>query len=403
MEDQHLAMDNCLPHFAELPDGTLVSYWAVYDGHGGTEAALLVKELLLARVIREVCATPANVEDALKRAFAAVDAQGQANCCFFFAFSHVSLLWFVPVLDRLGAEGDSCGSTAAVALLIGKSLYVANVGDAEVVLGCKDGTKEFCRPDLLTVAHKVSVAAEKERITALGGKVFAGRIFGKLAVARAFGDGEMKKEAPYVSCEPHVSRRELTADDLLLVLACDGLWDRVTHDECAKFVGKLLRLKSLEDATSFLVEEALDRNTKDNVTVCVVQLGWAVTLDESEAPETVALNEVTPGFVSFLKTKQLLTDEQNFSQVAARINSPIRERQRRMRRKKPGASRAPASGSSGASSAVPGEFAVGSARQSEGEEDDDEYETDSGFSSEGDDGDVLQAPGTDLYHTPVKK
>ncbi len=42
------------------------------------------------------------------------------------------------------------------------------------------------------------------------------------------------------------------------------------------FLGKLLRLKSIEAAAHFLVEEALDRNSKDNVTVAIVQMGWSI-------------------------------------------------------------------------------------------------------------------------------
>ena len=33
-------------------------------------------------------------------------------------------------------------------------------------------------------------------------------------------------------------------DDEFLVLACDGLWDKVTHEEASLFVSKLLHYKN---------------------------------------------------------------------------------------------------------------------------------------------------------------
>lgn len=46
------------------------------------------------------------------------------------------------------------------------------------------------------------------------------------------------------------------------MLACDGLWDKVTHEEASLFVSKLLHYKTLEHATEFLMEEALGKRQK---------------------------------------------------------------------------------------------------------------------------------------------
>ena len=55
---------------------------------------------------------------------------------------------------------------------------------------------------------------------------------------------------------------ELSPDDEFLIVACDGLWDKLTHAEACLYVSKLLHYKTLEDATHFLMDEAMDRNTK---------------------------------------------------------------------------------------------------------------------------------------------
>ncbi len=111
-------------------------------------------------------------------------------------------------------------------------------------------------------------------------------------------------------------------DDEFLVIACDGLFDKVTHDEACQFVAKLLHYKTLEDATEFLLEEALDRNTKDNVTVMVVNLGWSVELGASDS--AASLDNLSPAFVQFLQKSSLLSESEDFdnSPVRMRISSP---------------------------------------------------------------------------------
>lgn len=51
------------------------------------------------------------------------------------------------------------------------------------------------------------------------------RVDGQLAVARAFGDGSLKK---HLSSEPHVVDENVDDDTELLILASDGLW-KVTN------------------------------------------------------------------------------------------------------------------------------------------------------------------------------
>lgn len=60
--------------------------------------------------------------------------------------------------------------------------------------------------------------------------------------------------APFFVCMPQFFS---FSDDEFLVLACDGLWDRVTHEETSLFVSKLLHYKTLEHAAEFLLDEAL--------------------------------------------------------------------------------------------------------------------------------------------------
>jgi serine/threonine protein phosphatase PrpC len=81
---------------------------------------------------------------------------------------------------------NQCGATAVVVLIIGNKLVCANVGDARAVL-CRNG-----KAIDLSVDHKASRPDEQERIKKQGGYIVFGRVLGRLAVTRAFGDFDCK-------------------------------------------------------------------------------------------------------------------------------------------------------------------------------------------------------------------
>ena len=78
-----------------------------------------------------------------------------------------------------------------------------------------------------------------------------------------------------VVADPFITVYELTRDDACVVLACDGVYERLTHPEVAAFVAAQLRAgASAEEAARRLVHHALDRGSQDNVSAVVVQLRW---------------------------------------------------------------------------------------------------------------------------------
>lgn len=80
------------------------------------------------------------------------------------------------------------GCTANVALLVGKTLYVANAGDSRSFLN--RGGKNFD----MSKDHKPDDELEKKRIERAGGFVSDGRVNGNLSLSRALGDLEYKKD-----------------------------------------------------------------------------------------------------------------------------------------------------------------------------------------------------------------
>jgi len=200
------------------------------------------------------------------------------------------------------------GCTAVVGLVVDGTLYIANVGDSEAILVSIDG--DNASAENLTFPHKASVASEKLRIEELGGYVFFNRVFGSLAVTRAFGDNKYKQPKTsqnFVSVIPATKTVSLNSSHRYLILACDGLWDVCTHDEVAQIVHQQSKTgKNPQEISSFLVSEALRKRSEDNVTVISVRIDWAnngvveskpiqsenITLDQNQC-QTTSQNEGT--------------------------------------------------------------------------------------------------------------
>jgi len=139
-------------------------------------------------------------------------------------------------------------------------LYVANAGDARGVL-CRKG-----RALRLTYDHKGTDKQEAKRIMDSGGFVMSGRVNGVLAVTRSLGDSSMKE---FVVGAPYTTETDLTEDDELLILACDGIWDVLDDQTACQLVRAIA---DPQVAAKRLVHEATQRYTNDNVTVMVIRL-----------------------------------------------------------------------------------------------------------------------------------
>lgn len=88
-----------------------------------------------------------------------------------------------------------------------------------------------------------------------------------LAVTRSFGDGGLKR---WVVAEPEVSRTPLAgAGCEFLVIASDGLWNKVSNQEA---VDAVAAVHYSVDSCRRLVDMARRRGSRDDVTVMVVDL-----------------------------------------------------------------------------------------------------------------------------------
>uniref|UniRef100_A0A0A9E0I3 protein-serine/threonine phosphatase n=1 Tax=Arundo donax TaxID=35708 RepID=A0A0A9E0I3_ARUDO len=170
------------------------------------------------------------------------------------------------------------GSTAVVAVVGHRRIVVANCGDSRAVLS-RGGV-----PVPLSTDHKPDRPDELERVEAAGGRVInwnGYRVLGVLATSRSIGDYYLK---PYVSAEPEVTVMDRTDQDEFLILASDGLWDVVSNEVACKIVRNCLNGRAASmfpesvagrtaaDAAALLIELAMSRGSKDNISVVVVEL-----------------------------------------------------------------------------------------------------------------------------------
>jgi serine/threonine protein phosphatase PrpC len=98
----------------------------------------------------------------------------------------------LQMYELLGAELQSCGSTAVVFILTPTYIVCANAGDSRCVLSSRGVCKN------LSDDHKPNNPLESARIRAAGGYVVVargrgmGRVEGILGISRGFGDFYLK-------------------------------------------------------------------------------------------------------------------------------------------------------------------------------------------------------------------
>lgn len=126
--------------------------------------------------------------------------------------------------------------------------------------------------------HKPDNAEEEARIKKAHHFVSESRVDGNLALSRAFGDFQFKDQGgltPHqqaVSCFPDVTRRNRNKDDQFIMLACDGIWDCLSNEECVDTMTKKINTiktytnkKVLSKPVEEMLNDILAPNTDDGI------------------------------------------------------------------------------------------------------------------------------------------
>ncbi|KAF8057765.1 Nek1 [Scenedesmus sp. PABB004] len=282
MEDRVACTDlSGQPEFAGC---ARAGFFAVFDGHAGHEAAEHLENHLLRYVL---AAGAAGLAADPLGALAAAVRQAEAE-----------------ILTQFAAARCNAGSTLLALLLVDDKLHIANVGDSRAVLGRGSDAQQLTRD------HKPACSLEAARIEAddpAADISCDGYMYGELAVARAIGSAHIKRDPSKRALipTPDLLSVQLRAEDDFVVLATDGLWDKVDNAEVVAVArralaagpraepagggggggaaARVLAERAAESARA-LVERALRRSSSDNISVITLLLhGRGISLPKSNS------------------------------------------------------------------------------------------------------------------------
>lgn len=266
-EDKHNIILNEDGH---IPESKSVNYLAVYDGHGGKYVSKYLS-MNLPKYFMD-----SAIEYPLTRKY------------------------ILGIYDKIQSEFRTnhlkhtkhCGSTCLV-LIHYKSdkdakyyINLMNTGDSRCII-CRDNIAIPLSKD-----HKPNWPEERFRIESLGGNIYFDGYDHRikdLSVSRAFGDVAAE---PFVTHVPDIYKYKLEKNDKFIVLACDGLWDKLSNQEVVNFIlseayepNTINRKKNKNDENGVqeeiniakrLGEYAIERGSGDNVTIVIIFLDSSV-------------------------------------------------------------------------------------------------------------------------------
>jgi serine/threonine protein phosphatase PrpC len=218
MEDYTKVLLDYGSHFRQIQDMSVMSpdsidkeypsYFSVLDGNSGILCAEYVVNQL-PKFIRENQNYPKQLSYAIREAFFDLDKQ---------------FLRDLAIPEKL-----KDGTTATIAVIWENKIHIGHVGDCKAVVYHNNKSK------VLTTDHTPTIESEKERIINKGGKIKGSRINGYLAISRCFGALPYKNKESlgerWVSVEPEIVEFNITVQTDFLILASDGIWDKLSVDE----------------------------------------------------------------------------------------------------------------------------------------------------------------------------
>ena len=240
MEDFHKIVDK----FMNDPTKGL---FCLYDGHGGSEPVIYVKERFPDLFKKNLMENKHNTEKAIIFTLQKIDDE-----------------------LKIMSESQNAGTTACIIYIykendiiqgVKRILYCGNVGDTRALLITSKETKR------LSYDHKCSDKNEVERIRKVGGIVFNDRVFGQLALSRAIGDHAMKKYG--VISTPSIYKHIIGEKDRYVVICSDGVWDVLSDEEVFTFSQTCSNAGEL---SKYMIEEAIKKESRDNLSCIAIKL-----------------------------------------------------------------------------------------------------------------------------------
>jgi len=237
-----------------IPTGTItpskktnIHFFGVFDGHGkaGDNCATYARDHV-----------PVNL--AMSEAFSRADYEKA------FRDSYVLTNQEMHQQEKLGHFSDMMSGTTAISgLLVGRTLYVANVGDSRAIVGVRDETGVL-KAEALSIDQTPFRQDERERVKKAGARVLTmDQIEGYRDINEEFGNeedddgdpprlwcqegaypgtaftrslGDQIAERIGVFAEPELLRRDLGKEDEFILIASDGVFEFLSSQAVADIV-----------------------------------------------------------------------------------------------------------------------------------------------------------------------
>ncbi|KAH9415371.1 Protein phosphatase 1L, partial [Dermatophagoides pteronyssinus] len=318
-------MEDCFRIHNQIGLELGIEYYAVFDGHGGQNAAIHADKEIYDSIVRRIknhvyhqdseqMCSEKKLSSSLmigeqqqSKSENTCDIQTNNNRFASLTMSEMKKILNEEIIsvdkqlvETFQRRSDISGSTALIAirLLQSNKLLVANVGDSRGIL-CD--SKGATIP--LSFDHKPYQLKEYRRILEAGGYISLKgvyRVNGILAISRALGDYPLKDNRLIIP-DPDILTFDLNElKPKFMIMATDGFWDTFSNENAVQFVQQELSSSrynnhSLNESSSSndgsialeiakkLAKEAYNRESYDNITVIVVFFDDFVTTKSSSS------------------------------------------------------------------------------------------------------------------------
>ena len=291
------------PASSKMKTWPKISYFAIFDGHGGEECSEFLKNNFLNCLV-ENTNFPFDIKLCLIETVKKIEEEFfQAKCT-----------------DSL-EDSDKSGSCALITILYDNKIYIANIGDSRAIMSVNGGTKVR----QLTIDHKPDNLIEFERAIKNGSKVYLDdnddpdrdeskiefikdkvelekmkeikeeseeeKIFRvypcDLAVSRTIGDIKAKKKEfggipGTIISVPEVFVYDINNNDDFIVMGCDGIFDDLSNEEVINAAWAIFKNRATEknfdihelsqEACDLVIKVGLEKQTTDNLSCIVIGL-----------------------------------------------------------------------------------------------------------------------------------
>ena len=277
-----------------------MSYFGVFDGHGGESCSEFLKNNFLNRLLENK-----NFPFDIKLSFTET-------------FEKIEEEFYNKNKGKPKEEIDTSGSCALVSIITENKIFIANIGDSRAIMSINNGAKV----KQLTQDHKPNNIKEYERITKNGGKVYIDDDYqedehGKynendlkfienksdfekykgqkdtifrhfpsdLAVMRTIGDLKAKRKeygglAGNIIGIPEIFVYDYSPSNDFMIMGCDGIYDDLSNEEIVKAAWHIFKNKAKErnydinllskDSCDLIIKYGLDLLTSDNLSCIVI-------------------------------------------------------------------------------------------------------------------------------------